>query len=442
MSPADEMQWIIQAFGERYGARAHAASSKPGEHSPVQVTEEEVHYQLALLPVRKAVPPEAAPAALWRACVAETSPFIAREVNQQWSEPELQIRQDWADASVALLPKVKARTDSPLDWRPIGLQNPVGKTLMKILVARAKDQIHQLVMQYLQTAYVPHRSTHTALKRVYQHCARVRHCCQKQRTTIHEKSLGLQRSANYGGLQISMDLSAAFDLVPWSAVKEALELAQVDPSIQEVMLQWLSQVRYIFRHKQQQDDILPSWGLRQGCTGSPVLWSVFTALLCRTLDMKLHQTWSRDHATLYADDSHLQWEFESYAQFEKAMSDLRRTFAIFRRLGMKINTGKTKAIISTSGPFKHKIYKHYVRTQGDERRLLLSPGDPSQWISLVDKTEYLGLIISYAASRSSRFAIAFKKPINEGGPSQRSSTPGECPFTTRFGCGVAVCSLH
>eukprot|EP00439_Symbiodinium_sp_Y106_P029955 s1357_g3.t1 len=168
------MQWIIQAFGERYGARAHATSSKPREHSPVQVTEEEVHYQLALLPVRKAVPPEAAPAALWRACVAETSPFIAREVNQQWREPELQIRQDWADANVALLPKVKARTDSPLDWRPIGLQNPVGKTLMKILVARAKDQIHQLVMQYPQTAYVPHRSTHTALKRVYQHCARVR----------------------------------------------------------------------------------------------------------------------------------------------------------------------------------------------------------------------------------------------------------------------------
>ena len=38
------------------------------------------------------------------------------------------------------------------------LQNTVGKTLMKILVARAKDQIHELVMQYPQTAYVPHRS--------------------------------------------------------------------------------------------------------------------------------------------------------------------------------------------------------------------------------------------------------------------------------------------
>ena len=148
MSPADEMQWIIQAFGERYGAREHNTPPQLREHPPVQVTEEEIQHQLGLLPVRKAVPPEAAPAALWRACVAETSSFIVREVNRQWREPEIRIQQDWADASVALLPKAKARTDSPLDWRPIGLQNPVGKTLMKILVARAKDQIHQLVMRY------------------------------------------------------------------------------------------------------------------------------------------------------------------------------------------------------------------------------------------------------------------------------------------------------
>ena len=136
------------------------------------------------------------------------------------------------------------------------------------------------------------------------------------------------------------------------------------------MLQWLSQVKYIFRHKQ---------------------------LMCKTLDIRLHHAWSRDHATLYADDSHPKWEFETYRQFEAAMSDLRRTFAVFRRLGMKINTSKTKAILSIIGPLKHKIHKHYIRTQGDERRLFLSPGDPSQWILLVDKVEYLGLIISYTS---------------------------------------------
>ena len=118
MSPTDEMKWIIQAFGERYGAREHNASFRLREHPPVHITEAEIHRQLGLLPVHKAVPPEAAPAALWRACVDETTPFIAREVNRQWSAPELMIQQEWADANVALLPKAKARTDSRLasDW--------------------------------------------------------------------------------------------------------------------------------------------------------------------------------------------------------------------------------------------------------------------------------------------------------------------------------------
>ena len=113
MSPTDEMKWIIQAFGERYGAREHNASSRIREHPPVHITEAEILRQLGLLPVRKAVPPEAAPAALWRACIDEVTPIIASEVNRQWSEPELTIQQDWADANVALLPQAKARTDSP-----------------------------------------------------------------------------------------------------------------------------------------------------------------------------------------------------------------------------------------------------------------------------------------------------------------------------------------
>ena len=56
-----------------------------------------------------------------------------------------------------------------------------------------------------------------------------------------------------------MDLSSAFDKVPWTAIKEALELAKVDASIQELLLQWLGQVRYRFQHKQQEKEIWPSW---------------------------------------------------------------------------------------------------------------------------------------------------------------------------------------
>ncbi|CAE7740061.1 MCAT [Symbiodinium sp. CCMP2456] len=395
MAPEAELDWIIEAFGERYGARSPPCTKHIRTQPPVQVSAAEVWHHLERLPVRKAVPKAAAPSVLWKACSAEVAPFIAQQVNSQWSSEELHVDQDWANATVALLPKPKGKNDRPLDWRPIGLQHPVGKGLMKILIGRAKDQIHEMVCHWPQCAYVPRRNTFTALKRVLNHCRTVRDQAARHRLSIHQQREGVQQIPSSGGLQICMDLTAAFDLVSWGTIREALELAQVDPSTQEVLLRWLSQVKYIFQHKDLTKELWPSWGLRQGCIGSPVLWSAFTALLCQALDNRMHQTWISDHATLYADDSHLRWTFRSVAQFDHAIQELRWTFAIFRCVGMKINQDKTQAILSVTGNIKHKIHKLYVRKQGGVRRLLLSPGDPSQWIPLVDKAEYLGLIISY-----------------------------------------------
>ena len=110
----------------------------------------------------------------------------------------------------------------------------------------------------------------------------------------------------------------------------------MDTSAQEILLLWLSQVRYIFRHKNHEHDIWPSWGLRQGCTGSPVVWAAFTALLTRAIDLRIQQHWSREHATLCADDSHLRWTFTIVAEFDQAITELRCTCAVFRRLGMQV----------------------------------------------------------------------------------------------------------
>ncbi|CAE7223016.1 unnamed protein product [Symbiodinium sp. CCMP2456] len=352
MTPEAELDWIIEAFGARYGARTPPQTTRSRQYPPVQVSVAEVWHQLEHLSVRKAVPRSAAPSVLWRACSSEIAQFIAQQVNLQWQQPELQVEQDWADASVALLPKPKGKSDKPLEWRPIGLQHPIGKGLMKILITRAKDQIHQLVYYWPQCAYVPHRNTFTALKRVLNHCRYVRDQAANHRLTVHQQHAGVQQIHNSGGLQVCMDLTAAFDLVSWGAVREALELAQIDPSIQEVLMQWLSQVKYIFRHKQHEKEIWPSWGLRQGCIGSPVLWSAFTALLCRAIDLRMRQSWCSDHATLYADDSHLRWTFQTVAQFEQSIQELNWTFAVFRRLGMQVNRDKTQAILSITGDFR------------------------------------------------------------------------------------------
>ncbi|CAE7523074.1 MCAT, partial [Symbiodinium sp. CCMP2456] len=289
--------------------------------------------------MHKAVPAEAAPSVIWRACSSEVAQFISAQINQQWQQEHLMVPQRWADASVALLPlpKPKNKNDTPADWRPIGLQHPIGKSIMRIVISQAKDQIHRLVQEWPQCVYVPQRSTITALKRVYQHCFRVREAGSQHRLTLHQKQEGLEQIPNSGGLQVSMDLSAAFDLVPWHAIKEAMELAEVDPSVQELLLQWLGQVRYKFQHKGLEKEIWPSWGLRQGCIGSPILWAAFTALLGKAIDTRIQAN----------------------------RSTLRIGCIQDRRMGMKVNNSKTQAIMSLTG-------------------------DPTTWILLVDKAEYLG----------------------------------------------------
>ena len=77
------------------------------------------------------------------------------------------------------------------------------------------------------------------------------------------------------------------------------------------------------------------------------------------------------------------------------MNELRIVFACFRKFHLRIKLEKTKAILKIAGHVKHSILKHYVRKNPTGRRLLLMPGDPSQWISLVPQAEHLGLIISY-----------------------------------------------
>ena len=253
----------------------------------------------------------------------------------------------------------------------------------------------QLIRQYPQCAYLRGRSTNTALRVVYEHCFAVRNACSKVRLNVHQQHHGQTRTIGSGGLQLSLDLTAAFDLIHWSDVKQALGYAGVNIATQEIIILWLSQVRYLFRHKHMRGYVRPKWGLRQGCTGSPTLWAAVTALLCAHIDQHTRTGWSHQHLVLYADDSHLRWRFSTLSDFEVAMNELRQVFACFKQFHLCINYEKTKAILKVVGNMKHRIYKDYVRKHNNGRRLLLMPGDPTHWLPLVSQAEYLGLIISY-----------------------------------------------
>ena len=47
-----------------------------------------------------------------------------------------------------------------------------------------------------------------------------------------------------GGLQVCLDLSSAFDKVPWRHIDTALQMAQVPDELRQVLMRWLEASSY------------------------------------------------------------------------------------------------------------------------------------------------------------------------------------------------------
>ena len=409
MTFREELDWIVEAYGNRYGEQAQVDAlpvcQVDKSFKTFSINSDDLEAQLSKLNPRKAVPKGTTPSVVWKACSQIVAEPVAATFNLLWQEDEPKVEQSWADAEVALLPKSHGRSATPEDWRPIGLQDPLGKCVMGLVVAQARQAIVQMVMRYPQCAYLPGRSTSTALKQVFRHCFDIRRECERTRVNIHQRHQGQRSTQCLGGLQISLDLSAAFDVVHWSHLKTALDQAGVCLLVQEVILTWLTQVRYLFNHRGHQGVVKPKWGLRQGCKASPCLWAAYTALLCATIDHEMSGTytthghvahlWTRQHLTKYADDTHARWRFTTYSEFETVMQEVNIVLQCFRRFHMRINLEKTKAILKVVGSLRHRVKQNFVRKFQDTRRLLLSPKNPEKWLTLVSHTEYLGAVVSY-----------------------------------------------
>ena len=410
MTFREELDWIVEAYGRRYGEQAQVdelpVCTVDKTQKTFSISSADLEAQLAKLNPRKAVPKGTTPSVVWKACSQIVAGPVTEAFNFLWQEETPTVAQSWADAEVALLPKSHGRSATPEDWRPIGLQDPLGKCVMGLVVAQARRAIVHMVMRYPQCAYLPGRSTSTALKQVFRHCFAVRRECERTRVNIHQRHQGQRTAQCIGGLQISLDLSAAFDVVQWSHLKTALDQAGVCLLVQEVILTWLTQVRYLFNHRGHQGIVKPKWGLRQGCKASPCLWAAYTALLCATLDHELsgkcpaptddfNNSWTRQHITKYADDTHARWMFSTYSEFEAVMQEINIVLQCFRRFHMRINLEKTKAILKVVGSLKHRVKQNFVRKFQDSRRLLLSPKNPDKWLTLVSHAEYLGAVVSY-----------------------------------------------
>ncbi|OLP92427.1 LINE-1 retrotransposable element ORF2 protein [Symbiodinium microadriaticum] len=360
-----------------------------------QVTPEEICSYLSQIPLRKAVSSGSVPGVVYRLCAEEIAPTLCQLLQYMWHKDRLLIPRSWCIADLIFLPKPGKKTYEVKDWRPIGLQDAIAKAVMHLLMNRVKPFVQAWSEKYPLFAYMPQRSTRHALQAVFKHCADVRSMCSAEADTIHRRFTGWKPGELCGGLQICLDLSSAFDRVPWSRIEAAFQQAQVPSDLASIVLTWLEHSEYMIRNGTESVSIAVARGVKQGCRASPTIFLAYMTLFCQQLDHILGSGFCQTHLTQYADDTHAAWTFHSYEELQKCIWQLSVIMDTLEDFGMKLNDDKAQALFTVRGSLRQKARKEHTVKIKDELVFCVSTAQKTRHIPLVKSTIYLGARISY-----------------------------------------------
>ena len=238
-------------------------------------------------------------------------------IDHQWTEDSATVPQHWSDAHLVLIRKPAKTGKEAGHYRPIGLQDQLGKLTFKALLEPRRDSIYAPITQYPQYGYTPGRSHRDALRRVFDHCSSVRAQCRAQHSTLHDKFAGITERHLVGGVQITLDLAAAFDTMPRHRLLEGTQRMQLPQSLVQIVMRWRMRANYHINHDGTDRIIHATQGVRQGCAVAPLLWLIFSHLVSDKLAEKIGYQATVDLLNIFADDYHCSGVFHSIWEIEQ-----------------------------------------------------------------------------------------------------------------------------
>ena len=352
---------------------------------------------LSQLSPHKATPPGQATNSLWRLTADLTAPVLC-EMASQWR----QIPADWRDAWLVLVPKIP-RPVSPRNLRPIGLTEPSGRAYARLLQQKLRDYATTYLQETSQYAYLGGREAAMAIHRVSQHCKYVQMKCSHVIRTVADRQECRPESApHFAGVQLSLDLSNAFDLLNWRLIDRALIDAGVDIELRNQVMSWYFEVTYHIEHLNRTAKVTAQQGLRQGCQLAPILWALGMGFVFKSVAAdpanQVTTTWLQSNTTTYADDIHLMEVARSSLHLDRILHNFGTMLDALADNDMIINATKSAVLLRHRGSFIKKwLRRHKQHTSDGDLLYFRTPKGREFRFPIREQHTYLGVKISYHA---------------------------------------------
>ena len=270
--------------------------------------------------------------------------------------------------------------------------DPACKVLTGLAVDHAKQEKPDLYESIPCFLYIPHRSAEDCLLRAFKHCREVRQLL-KQPTAGRGKG----PSKLYGGVQLCIDLSKAFDQVPRALVKASIRAAGFTEATEVSMLVWMHGGHFEIPHKGLQVDVTCSKGIKQGSRGGPSEWNLLTRYLLWKLSHVKSMSWVAHHVTNYADDFHLFWAGRSEQELQRAVLEAAEILHMLASHQFQLNLAKSAVMLSVRGTRQHAFCRNFVVRRKEGVYLKCKTGEGVEFkVPIVKRWGYLGATISYA----------------------------------------------
>ena len=185
-------------------------------------TYEGIKFHVHKIRVHKAVPNGVPHPGLWRLASPTLSSQLLSHCQAHWNSPSTLFLPAWRQTWVVLIPKPGKPSGRIKSMRPIALQDPLGKAFVSLLALRFRRHALRFLKDIHQYAYIPHRDVLGCLVRAMDHCRHARRLLRAQTYNLRSLRQGGPKRPYVAALQVSIDLSQAFDSAPWDLLREAL----------------------------------------------------------------------------------------------------------------------------------------------------------------------------------------------------------------------------